>query len=167
MEFARANGARLRRTAYLMCHDWHLAEDLTQHTLTKLYVAWGRNGPPDTPLAYAQRILIHAVLDHRRLRSSSEIATGDLPDGVSFRPGDLRLTVVEAIRQLSPSDRVVVVLRYWEDLSVEQTAHLLGLSQAAVKARSARALRRLRVLLGEDDDAAGSAPMAGVPSYLR
>ena len=147
--FAGATALRLRRTAFLMCGDWHLAEDLVQTALAKVYVAWLRGGAPDEPTAYARTVLLRSLLDHRRRRSSAERPTADLPDATVDTPHDLRLSVVDALRTLKPADRAVLVLRYWEDLSVEQTALALGLRVPAVKSRHARALRRFEQAWGQ------------------
>lgn len=152
-EFAAAAAPRLRQTAYLVCGDWHLAEDLTQIALEKVYVAWRRVERADNPEAYAKRIVLNAYLDRRRLRSSGEV-TGLEPYELD-RPApdadtaDLRLTLREALLQLPPRTRAVVVLRHWEDQSVESTAELLGMSVSAVKSAAPRGLAQLRALLGD------------------
>ncbi len=148
--FAAAYGAHLRRTAYLLCHDWHLAQDLTQTALAKTYVAWRRSGAPDNPHAFCQTVLTRAFLDHRRRRASSEVALENLPEQGRRDATDLRLTLIEALRTLPPRDRAIVVLRYWEDLSVDRVAALLEVSASVVKSQSARSLERLRTLLGDD-----------------
>ncbi|MDH6126074.1 SigE family RNA polymerase sigma factor [Kitasatospora sp. GP82] len=151
--FAEANVVRLRQIAYLMCRDWHLAQDLTQSTLTKMYVAWnriGRKGPED-PFHYARKVLLNTVLDHRRLRSSTEVATERLPDRTADSdPTAVRLTLLEALGQLAPRDRAILLLRYWEDHSVETTAEILSVSPSVVKSQSMRALATLRAQLGAD-----------------
>ncbi len=153
--FADAYAPALRRTAYLLCSDWHLAQDLTQTALTKTYVAWRRDGPPDSPFAYARRTLTRCWLDHLRRRSSGETPTDelpDLPDGSRSlgESGAVRVTLLQAVGTLAPRDRAIVVLRYWEDLGVDQVADLLGLTADTVRVRSSRALRRLRPLLADD-----------------
>jgi RNA polymerase sigma-70 factor (sigma-E family) len=151
--FAGSYGARLRRTAYLLCRDWHLAEDLTQNALARTYVAWGRSGPPDNPPAYAQAVLMNCFLDHKRRRSSSELTVAQFRDGQlpgrasGIGQADLRLTLVEALGTLPPRDRAIVILRYWEDHSIERVAQMLGISVSVVKSQSARSLERLRPLL--------------------
>ncbi|MFI9269667.1 SigE family RNA polymerase sigma factor [Kitasatospora sp. NPDC052896] len=151
--FAQAGAVRLRQIAYLMCRDWHLAQDLTQTTLTKMYVAWNRiNRRPELdPFLYARKVLLNSLLDHRRLRSSGELATDQLPD----RPGAadptaVRLTLLDALALLPKRDRAIVLLRYWEDHSVEATAEILGVSPSVVKSQSMRSLAVLREHLGPD-----------------
>jgi RNA polymerase sigma-70 factor (sigma-E family) len=154
-EFAQARGPHLFRTALLLCGDWHLAEDLTQTTLAKLYASWSRVRQADHPEAYSRSVLLRTYLSHRRLRRSSEQpAVEALPEPPAGPGGDtaLRLTLLTALRSLPPRDRAVLVLRYWEDRSVEETAAELGLSPGAVRSQSHRALARLRTALGPKAD---------------
>jgi RNA polymerase sigma-70 factor (sigma-E family) len=153
-DFAEAAVVRLRQTAFLLSRDWHLAQDLTQITLAKVYLKWRRI---DDPHAYAKKILLRAFLDHKRRRSSDELAVEELPEAPADDDRrDLRLTLFEALGRLPPRDRAIVVLRYWEDLSVRDVAGLLGLSEGNVKIQSMRSLAKLRTLLGEEAPA-GSA----------
>lgn len=150
-EYALVAAPRLRRTAYLLCRDWALAQDLTQTTLAKMYVHWGRVSSREEPEPYGQKVLTRVFLDSRRLRSPTEFVTADLPETPDPGPDtDLRLTLLDALARLPDRDRAVVVLRYWEDLSVETVADILDLSPSTVKAQSARALTRLRGVLGAD-----------------
>lgn len=153
MEFAAGRTGHLIRSACLLTSgDVHLAEDLVQETLRRLYVAWGRRlgRRIDNPAAYAQTVLVRVFLTHRGRRSSDEVVLSELPDGTAAQDGDpdTRLALLHALAQLPPKDRAVVVLRYWEDRSVEETAHAMNTSPAAVRTRSTRALARLRTLLG-------------------
>lgn len=151
MEFASACSGRLFRTACLLTGDWHLAEDLVQETLVKMYRSWRRINRNDSPVSYANTVLIRTFLSHRRLRSTSERPT-DLQGDVAGRADDaeLRLTLLGSLARMSAKDRAVLVLRYWEDRSVEETAEVLRISPGAVRAQSLRALQRLRVLLGDE-----------------
>jgi RNA polymerase sigma-70 factor (sigma-E family) len=132
--------------------DTHLAEDLVQETLSRMYALWGRMSRIDNPAAYAQTVLVRTFLTQRRRYSAAERPLAELPDGPS-RPdgGDpaLRLALLQALRELPPKDRAVVVLRYWEDRSVEETAEAMNVSSAAVRSRSSRALAKLRARLGD------------------
>jgi RNA polymerase sigma-70 factor (sigma-E family) len=149
-EFAAAEMARLRRTAYLLCGDWHGAEDLTQIALTRTLVAWRRISRRENAHAYAYRTLVNAYLSQRRTRKSGELPFAALPDGAA-RPGtaELRVVLLGALAALPPQARAVVVLRYWEDLSIEQVAVILQCSAGNVKSQSARALQKLRDQLGD------------------
>ncbi|MER5195055.1 SigE family RNA polymerase sigma factor [Streptomyces sp. NPDC002755] len=152
-EFAAARTGHLYRSACLLtAGDTHLAEDLVQETLGRLYVRWGRVSRVDNPAGYAQTVLTRSFLAHQRRRSSRERAVEVFPD-VADRGGTdtpLRLTLMQALGRLPAKDRAVVVLRYWEDRSIEETAGAMNTSSAAVRTRCSRALGRLRELLGED-----------------
>ncbi|GAB7047171.1 SigE family RNA polymerase sigma factor [Catenuloplanes indicus] len=152
VEFAQAMAERLRRTAFLMCRDWHLAQDLTQITLTKMYVSWNRIHGTVNVEAYSHKVLMNALFDHRRRggREFVGIATGDHLDSPAPDAGpELRMTLLEALGTLPERDRAIVVLRYWEDHSVETVAEVMGVSTTVVKSQSKRCLQRLRRLLGD------------------
>ena len=149
-EFARAAAERLRATAFMLCHDWHLAQDLTQTALTKLYLGWRRAKQADNLMAYAQKVLLRSFLDHRRRRSSTEAATGVLHDYGYRQSPDLRLTMLDALGRLPARDRAIVILRYFEDYSVEQVADVLDLPISVVKSQTKRSLAKLREVLAED-----------------
>ena len=149
--FAVSRSTALFRTAYLLTGgDWHMAQDLTQEALSRLFAAWKRVQQVDNPDAYARTVLVRLFISHKRKKSSSEVVT-DAPGEVSAPGVDpaLRVTLLAALGALNATDRAVVVLRYWEDRSVEDAAHLLGLSAGAVRNRSLRALAHLRNALGE------------------
>jgi RNA polymerase sigma-70 factor (sigma-E family) len=148
-EFAAIEMLRLRRTAYLLCGDWHVAEDLTQIALTKTLLAWRRISRRENAHAYAHRTLVNAYLSQRRARKSSEIPVGNVPDQAGqLGTAELRVVLMNALATLPPRARAVVVLRYWEDLSVDQVSEVLRCSAGNVKSQSARALQRLREVLG-------------------
>jgi RNA polymerase sigma-70 factor (sigma-E family) len=163
VQFAVAVSPRLRRTAFLLCGDWHTAQDLTQSTLAKVFVAWRRISRRDAAPAYAMRTLLNTFLADGRRRRPGEVLTAELPDRAAELPGpELRLAVLEALATLPPGGRAVVVLRYWADMTVQQTAELLGCSEGNVKSQSARALDKLRRLLGDVVTEPGlAAPPAG------
>jgi RNA polymerase sigma-70 factor (sigma-E family) len=153
LAFAHASAGRLQQAAYLMCRDWHLSQDLTQATLAKVYVAWARIGRGGGDrYAYARTVLMRQFLDHRRLRSSGEVATGavELPPARFAPDPTTRLTLLQALASLPVRDRAILVLRYWEDQSVAATAEALGVSADLVRTRSVRALAVLRDRLGTD-----------------
>ena len=156
VELVDARRGQLVRTAYLLCSDWHRAEDLAQQALARLYVAWPRvvgHGGED---AYLRRVLVNIVRGDWRWRSRRPEHLVDLlPEDVGTGPdeslGD-RDELRGALAALPLGQRKVVVLRYWLDLSVEQVARDLGVSTGTVKSQSARALARLRKVLDETDD---------------
>ncbi|MFE1902764.1 SigE family RNA polymerase sigma factor [Streptomyces gardneri] len=151
LEFASARTGHLFRSACLLTSgDTHLAEDLTQETLGKMYAMWGRMARIGNPAAYAQTVLVRTFLSHQRRRSATERPLGELPDRAPENGEDpaLRIALLDALAGLAPKDRAVVVLRYWEDRSIEETADALHVSSAAVRTRSVRALAKLRQRLG-------------------
>jgi RNA polymerase sigma-70 factor (sigma-E family) len=148
-EFALARTPQLYRSAWLLCGDRHQAEDLVQETLAKVYVRWRRplGSRIDNPAAYAQTTLTRTFLSAKRRRSSSEMSYAELPDQpVADQTGlsDVRFALRDALAELSPADRVVLVLRYLDDLSVDEVADRMGTSPGAVRSRSVRALERIR-----------------------
>ena len=156
-----ARAPALRRTAFLLCGDWHTAEDLAQTALAKVFVAWREIRRRDAVHAYANRTLVNVYLTQRRLKRTGELLTGWFPDRAAPAPAlETRMVVLDALATLPPRARAVVVLRYWADLSVEQVAEVLGCSTGNVKALSARALHRLHAVLGEALAESGP-PIAG------
>lgn len=157
IEFATVTWPRLRRTAFLLCGDWHTAEDLTQITLTKMFASWRRISRKDAAGAYATRTLVNTYLADRRRKHVGEVLTDTLPEHpVQPQAPETRMVVLDALATLPPRARAVVVLRYWSDLSVEQVAAILDCSAGNVKSQSARALDKLRILL--EDTAAEDGP---------
>jgi RNA polymerase sigma-70 factor (sigma-E family) len=162
VEFAAVASARLRRAAFLLCGDWHTAEDLVQVTLEKLFVSWRRISRRDEVYAYAMRTLVNTYLADRRLRRAEELLTGQLPERPRGQQApELRIMVLDALAALPPKARAVVVLRYWADMSVAQVARLLGCSEGNVKSQAARGLDKLRPLLG---DAPADSAMSPYPA---
>jgi len=145
--FAHSRLPQLYRSAWMLCGDTHLAEDLVQETLAKVYTRWMRRvaAPIENPAAYAQTTLVRTFISQRRRRSSRELPSDALPESMSSAgDADLRMAVAAGLAQLPPLDRAVLVLRFLEDLSVTDTATQLGVSEGAVRNRSMRALARLR-----------------------
>lgn len=150
-EFASSRAGHLYRSACLLTSgDTYLAEDLVQETLGRMYVKWRGVAGIDNPAAYAQTVLVRTFLSHQRRRSSREHPTETLPDAPvpGAEDAELRLALLDGLARLAPKDRAVLVLRYWEDRSVEETAEAMRTSSNAVRTRSVRALGKLRELLG-------------------
>ncbi|WP_244931636.1 SigE family RNA polymerase sigma factor [Nocardioides sp. W7] len=141
-EFFGSHALGLRRTAYLVVRDWHLAEDLTQQAMAKLYAAWGRTRP-DTRLAYARRIVVNECLSHLR-RHRPESAVEAVPDLPSPSAGDHPLDLGAVLALLPARQRAIVALRFLDDLSVEEVGRLLGVADGTVKSQTSRALDTLR-----------------------
>jgi RNA polymerase sigma-70 factor (sigma-E family) len=152
-EFARARTPQLYRTAWLLTGDRHHAEDLVQETLAKMFRAWRGLQRIDNPPAYAQTVLARTFISQRRRRSWTEQPVSSMPERAD-RPGDpaLRISLQNALAELAPLDRAVLVLRFFEDRSVEQVALDLGKNAGAIRTRTSRALDRLRAVLGADLD---------------
>ena len=151
-DYVAGNLDRLRRTAYLLCGDWHLADDLTSTVLVKLLRHWKRATVMEHRDAYVRRMLMSAWLDERRRPWRRESSTDRLPDrSVPAADADQRLDVLSLLAGLPPRRRAVLVLRYFCDLSVEETAQALGCSEGPVKSQAARALEALRAGLQEGD----------------
>lgn len=149
-EFVHARRAQLYRTAYLLCGDSHRAEDVVQVALAKLYVAWPRVSRMDAVDAYVRRMVVNAHLDEtrrpwRRERSAPD-ATLDRPAPLARGPEE-QDALWQALRDLAPGQRQVVVLRHYWGLSVEETAADLGVSTGTVKSQTSAALARLRAAL--------------------
>ena len=170
-EFTEYVGARLpwlRRIAFLLCQDWSRADDLVQAAITSLYVHWGRARAVEHTDSYARTILVRVYLSEQRSGWMRRVSlSGRLPD----RPGraadhDAVIDLRDALRRVPPRQRATLVLRYYSDLTVEQTAKVLGCSAGTVKSQTAKGLIALRRALepadggAADDPADDSAPGA-------
>ncbi|MFI6886494.1 SigE family RNA polymerase sigma factor [Streptosporangium canum] len=147
VEYAAQNHRRLRQLAFLLSRDWGTAEDLVQTALARAWLAWQRiEGDPGP---YVYRIIVNTQASWWRRRWRGEIPTGAVPDQADRR--DMAADVSDqdviwtAIGTLSSRQRAVVVLHYYEGLTLLQVAEILGCSLGAVKSHLSRALARLRV----------------------
>ncbi|BAJ28742.1 MULTISPECIES: SigE family RNA polymerase sigma factor [Kitasatospora] len=144
--FVASRAVWLRKVAYLLCADWHRADDLVQESITKLYTHWGRAGRVENRDGYARTVLVNTFLAEqrtawwRRTRPTARPVDGTAPEPDLAGSLDLR----EALAALPPRQRATVVLRYFCDLTIEQTAAELGCSHGNVKSQSSRALESLR-----------------------
>lgn len=152
-EFVEARSGPLLRTAWMITGDAASAEDLLQTALARTWPHWGRvaSGHPD---AYVRRVMVRTHLSWRSRRWSQERPT----DLTLDRPGDPevvdeagavddRVVLAAALAALPPRQRLAVVLRYFDDLSVETVAGLMGSTTGTVKSQSAKGLAKLRVAL--------------------
>ena len=143
-EFVAARGHALLQVAYALTGDQHAAEDLVQGALAKAFVRWRQIHGEAEP--YIRRILYHDTVSRwRRPQRRAETTVAVPPD----RPGpaddvDLRLVLREALLALPPRQRAVLVLRYLEDLSVDETAEVLGCRRGTVASQAHAALAKLR-----------------------
>jgi len=153
-DYVTAQSRRLRDFAYLLCGDWHAAEDAVQTALARLFVAW-RNVRDRSDLnPYVRRIIVHLIVDRsRRAWFRREASWAHPPEATLVRdPADAtseRMAVLAALAKVPPRQRAVLVLRYWEDQSVPETAEALRCSEGTVKSQAARGLQTLRELLGD------------------
>jgi RNA polymerase sigma-70 factor (sigma-E family) len=150
-EYVKGRLDWLRRTAYLLCKDPHGADDLVQAAITRLYTHWGKARTASNLDAYARTILIRVFLTERGSAHSRRIAlttSGTVDDNPALsHDHDAALDIQQALQGLPPRQRATVVLRFYCDLSVEETAAALGVTAGTVKSQTAKALQTLRVTL--------------------
>jgi RNA polymerase sigma-70 factor (sigma-E family) len=159
VEFVSGVYPSLLRTARMLTGESANAEDLVQAALVRVYVHWGRAAGWDAPRAYARKVMVNLFATWSRRRWNKEVPRSEAPvSQVGVDPAEsvaMRQDLTRALADLPRAQRVVLVLRFCEDLSVEQTAELLGCSPGTVKSRTSRALEQLR------RSAALSAPTEG------
>ena len=152
--FVAARGDALWRSAWLLTADHQLAEDLVQTALAKSWRSWDRVGPGGFE-PYVRRVLFTTYVSWWRRKWRGERPTEVLPEaGATVPDTDTRNDLVAALAGLPKGQRAIVVLRYFEDLTEQQTADLLGIKVGTVKSQCSRALAALRSsphLRREDD----------------
>ena len=155
-EFVTSGSARLLRSAYLLTGDRDQAEDLLQMTLVRTARRWEVAGA--APHAYAHRVLVNLLHDRRRRmgRRVGERPLGELDElrhpTSDEAPGLVdRITLIGAVRELPVRQRDVLVLRFFADLSVSETAAAIGASEGTVKTHTSRALKALRRALADTE----------------
>ncbi|MEU4326045.1 SigE family RNA polymerase sigma factor [Nonomuraea dietziae] len=144
-EFVATRSDRLLRTAYLLTHNWATAEDLLQEALTKAWFAWSR---VDDPEPYLRKVIVTTYTSWWRRRWRRELPSDELPEpaaGDATRGFDDRDSLWRVVGQLPARQRAVIVLRFYEDLSVAEAAAVLGCDPGTVKSQTAKALAKLRV----------------------
>jgi RNA polymerase sigma-70 factor (sigma-E family) len=146
-EFVDSRAASLHRTAYLLCGDWHLADDLVQETFVQTFRHWRRVERADNQNAYVKRILINEFNRHwQRYGALPVQADGDHPEVAVPDASDEvvnRADLLRALLTLPARQRATVVLRYLEGMSERETAAVLRCSEGTVKSQTARALNAL------------------------
>ena len=160
-EFVSARGPALSRTAYLLTGDHQAAEDLVQETYVVLVRRWQKAGRLD-PEAYVRTILYSRFVDGWRRRRLWELPWASPPDVPGADEAGTvtdRLTLRDALARLTPRQRAVLVLRFYEDLTETQAAAALGISPNTVKSQTRVALQRLRELVPD-----GATAFEGVES---
>lgn len=159
-EFADYFTARrdaVRRTAYLICGDWHRADDLAQTAFVALHRRWRKVRDRAALDAYVRRTLVRAAIDESRRPWRREhpvdippesAAGGAIRDAVGDTVAN-RSALVDGLQQVPPRQRAVLVLRFLEGQSVTDVATALGCSEGTVKSQTARGLETLRAALGD------------------
>lgn len=146
-DYFTSRSSAMRGTAYLMCGDWHRAEDLVQTAFVKLYRVWHRVAASETLDAYTRRILVRTFLDETRrgFFHREQVSPERVESSVS-QPGSTedRMVLLDALEQVPPRQRAVLVLRFWEDMSIDDTAKAMDCSAGTVKSQTARGLDALR-----------------------
>jgi RNA polymerase sigma-70 factor (sigma-E family) len=152
-QFVAQRSAALLRTAFLLISDRNEAEDLLQTALLRTALKWRAvHGAPD---AYVRKVLVNLARDRwrQRQRHPAEHLMDDLPPALTVHH-DHADTVVDqqllaaGLATLSQRQREVLALRFFEDLSVADTAAIMGASEGTVKSYTSRALQQLRQFLG-------------------
>jgi RNA polymerase sigma-70 factor (sigma-E family) len=150
VEYVEGRVVGLRRTAYRLCGDWQLAEDLVQTSLIKLFTQWRRASAATNLDAYTRQIVVRTWLDETRRPWRRHMPVAELPE-VAHHDGDhaTRLALIEALAKVAPRQRAVLVLRFWEGMSVAETADALNCSQGTVKSQTSAGLEALRRVMPE------------------
>jgi RNA polymerase sigma-70 factor (sigma-E family) len=151
-EYVHARTGALARAAYLLTGDFHLAEDLVQQTLAKVASRWEQIVADGDPDAYVRRVLYHQHVSWWRRWRREPLPVAVVPEAAGadpHAPTATTITVRQALARLTPKQRAVLVLRYFEDLTEVQTAHVLGVSTGTVKSQTRDALARLRTVAPE------------------
>jgi RNA polymerase sigma-70 factor (sigma-E family) len=152
--FVRENTPALLRTAYLLTGNTLQAEELVQDTLVRLYPKWDRVEGADVPLAYVRRSLTNGYINQRRRAARREVSYEDVPERVDpFDPVDQlvnRDQIWAGLRFLSERQRAALVLRFFEDMSDEESATALGCRVGTVRSLISRGLAVLREQMAND-----------------
>jgi RNA polymerase sigma-70 factor (sigma-E family) len=148
-EYVVAKGPWLRKVAFLLCQDWHRADDLVQNSIIKLYVQWPQASKIENLDGYTRKIVVNAFLSEQRSpwwrrvvlwHEQAEPGSGSIP----VADLDASLDLADALAAIPPRQRATIVLRYYCDLSVDETAMALACSTGTVKSQTARGLEALR-----------------------
>jgi RNA polymerase sigma-70 factor (sigma-E family) len=156
----------LRRLALLLCQDRHRADDLVQQAVIRVYVRWAKASAADNTDAYVNAILVREFLHERRSGWSRRVSvTDELPEApILTADRDSLMDLQTAVAALPRGQRAVLVLRYYSDLDINQTAAVLGCSPGTVKSQTAKALAALRSRL---NGAAATGSQAPAPMRRR
>ncbi len=155
-EIVKRTAPKLRHIAYLFSGNWADAEDLTQAAFLKAYRYLQRVCEVEAPDAYLKQILVRTCIDEARKRRVAEYVTDSIPDvGVTDDQNDEKWAMRAALAKVPLSQREILILRFYADMSVAETATILGCSTGNVKSQTSRGLDTLEQqlrLLGRDVD---------------
>jgi RNA polymerase sigma-70 factor (sigma-E family) len=159
-EYFAAKRDAVRRTAYMLCGDWHKADDLAQTAFVALHRRWKKIRDRAATDAYVRKTLVRAVIDESRRPWRREWQTEVLPEPAPDGPGLAERVATKedlhaALREVPPKQRAVLVLRFFEGLDVTAAAKALGCSEGNVKSQTARGLANLRQVLDREVEANG------------
>jgi RNA polymerase sigma-70 factor (sigma-E family) len=153
-EYMSARMASLRRLALLLTQDWYRADDLLQAAMTKAFVHWAKAAAADNTDAYVRTILIREFVQERRAGWAWRVTLTDQPieTAAASADHDGALDLWAAVGALPARQRAVLVLRYYCDLNVDQSAHALGCTPSTIKSQTAKALATLRRVIDPGSD---------------
>lgn len=145
-EFVSMRQRPLQRSAWLLTGDWTIAEDLVQTALARAWPHWARVRRSGGAESYVRTVMLNSYRRSWRRRWRGEVPTAQVPDRAGAEQDvDVQVGLLKALAELAPGQRAVVVLRYFDELSVAETARVLNVSDGTVKSQTARALVHLRV----------------------
>jgi RNA polymerase sigma-70 factor (sigma-E family) len=148
--YVRAHAQALCRSAFLLTGDRHHAEDLVQAALAKAALRWDHIVARGDPAPYVRTVIVRTAIAWRRRRWHGEIPTSSLPEASATEPASVdRREVLQALQQVPARQRAALVLRFYEDLSVVDTAVAMECSVGTVKSQTAKGLAHLRTLLAD------------------
>jgi len=146
--FVEDRQTMLRRRAYLLCGNWADGDELVQEALARVYVAWPRIAT-GAETAYTRRTMMNLYLNDQRKRRR-EVLTDEAPEpATTDHDRELAMTLTDLLRDLPEKQRAVLVLRFWEDLTVPQIAECTGVAEGTIKSQISRGLAALRDRLAE------------------
>jgi RNA polymerase sigma-70 factor (sigma-E family) len=144
-EMCRAHYTEVVRVAFLLTGDRQEALDVTQETFARAYERWGQVSVMENPVGWLMRVATNLSLSHRR-RSRWSPRTPAPARPVVDAPNDPAIRT--ALAGLPPAQRAAVVLRFYLDLSIDDTAQVLGKRPGTVRALTSQGVARLREELG-------------------
>ncbi|CAM3437059.1 SigE family RNA polymerase sigma factor [Kibdelosporangium persicum] len=157
-EYFEARRDAVRRTAYLLCGDWHRADDLAQTAFVALHRRWRKVRDRGALDAYVRRTVVRAMIDESRRPWRRERFVDQMPEPAPSTDGEVgdtvatRSALLGGLKRVPPRQRAVLVLRFLEGLDVAATAETLKCSEGTVKSQTARGLAALREALGDSLD---------------